>query len=465
MYYLLPFNFIVIDNQDVLINELGDLLVTPQGTAESLITHRLEERTDIYKSLVSNYFITERPIPSTFDVYAERLAEKKRFLDDKTSLHLFVITLRCNQHCSYCQASSIDGSNTHVTMTKHCMGKAVDLMFESPSGHLTMEFQGGEPSLEPDLLKYGIEYALQKNEVEKRRLTFVLCTNCIDISNDVISLCKQYDVLISTSLDGPEWLHNANRGKNDSYQKVKKGISMVRDILGHDKVSALMTTSELSLQYPREIIDEYVNLGFHDIFLRSLNPYGLAKDNKNWGEYTQKFISFYKEALDYIIELNKNGLFIRENFATIILRKILTPWNSGFVDLQSPAGIVNSVIAYNYDGNVYASDESRMLIEHGDSTFRLGNIDDDYDSLFFSRKTKHWAEVWNNETLAGCSSCPFKVYCGADPVRNHSTQSDMYGFRPTSLFCKKNSSIIHHLIRLIVTRRSEVIPIFMSWIR
>lgn len=465
MYYLLPFNFIVIENQDVLINELGDLLVTPQGTAESLITHRLEERTNIYKTLVSNYFISERPIPSTFDVYAERLAEKKRFLDDKTSLHLFVITLRCNQHCNYCQASSIDGSNTHVTMTKHCMEKAVDLMFESPSEHLTMEFQGGEPSLEPDLLKFGIEYALHKNEVEKRRLTFVLCTNCINISNEVMSLCKQYDVLISTSLDGPEWLHNANRGKNDSYQKVKKGISMVREILGQDKVSALMTTSELSLQYPREIIDEYVNLGFHDIFLRSLNPYGLAKDNKDWSEYTQKFISFYKEALDYIIELNKNGQFFRENFATIILRKILTPWNTGFVDLQSPAGIVNSVIAYNYDGNVYASDESRMLIEHGDSTFRLGNIDDDYDSLIFSWKTKQWAEVWNNETLAGCSSCPFKVYCGADPVRNHSTQADMYGFRPTSMFCKKNFSIIYHLIKLIVTRRSEVIPIFMSWIR
>ena len=465
MYYLLPFNFIDIDHHDVLINELGDLLITPHGTAEDVITHNLNEGTDLFKTLVSNYFISESPLPSTLDIYAERLAEKKRFLDDKTSLHLFVLTLRCNQRCCYCQASSLDSSCKNVTMTKHHLKKSVNLMFDSPSQHLTMEFQGGEPSLEPELLKLGIEYALQKNEDEKRKLTFVLCSNCINLTDEILDLCKQYNVLISTSLDGPEWLHNTNRGKNDSYLKVKKGISLARERLGHDKVSALMTTSELSLQYPKEIIDEYVNQGFNDIFLRSLNPYGLAKDNKNWRDYTNKFISFYIEALDYIISLNQRGIFIRENFATLILRKILTPWNSGFVDLQSPAGIVNSVIVYNYDGNVYASDESRMLIEHGDYTFCMGNIDDEYRNLIFSQKTKQWAMVWNNETLAGCSTCPFKTYCGADPVRNYSTQADIYGFRPTSFLCKKNYSIIKHLIKLLVTRRTEVMPIFMSWIR
>ncbi len=465
MYHLLPFNFTNIDNNDVLINELGDLLVTPAGTAKSIILHELEEDTDLYKTLVSNYFITKDPLPSTFAIYAERLAEKKRFLDDKTSLHLFVLTLRCNQRCSYCQASSLDSSCQNVTMTQHCLKRAVDLMFESPSNHLTMEFQGGEPSLEPKLLRIGIEYALKKNEEEKRDLTFVLCSNCIDITEEVLDICKQFDVLVSTSLDGPEWLHNNNRGKHNSYKKVINGISIVRNVLGQDRVSALMTTSVLSLKYPLEIVDEYVSQGFNDIFLRSLNPYGLAKNNDNWDDYIEQFISFYIKALDYIIDLNKRGIFIRENFTSIILRKILTPWNSGFVDLQSPAGIVNSVLVYNYDGKVYASDESRMLAEHGDLTFCLGSIDDDYDQLIFSLKTRKWADLWNNEVLAGCSSCPYKSYCGADPVRNYSTQGDMYGFRPTSLVCKKNYAIINHIIRLLVTRHSEVYPIFMSWIR
>jgi len=40
--------------------------------------------------------------------------------------------------------------------------------------------------------------------------------------------------------------------------------------------------------------------------------------------------------------------------------------------MQSPAGEAWSVLVYNYDGDVYASDESRMLAEMRDWTFRSG---------------------------------------------------------------------------------------------
>ena len=38
---------------------------------------------------------------------------------------------------------------------------------------------------------------------------------------------------------------------------------------------------------------------------------------------------------------------------------------------------------YNYDGDVYAADEGRMLAEMGDTSFRLGNVHaDSYADLF-----------------------------------------------------------------------------------
>jgi hypothetical protein len=37
-----------------------------------------------------------------------------------------------------------------------------------------------------------------------------------------------------------------------------------------------MTTTQLSLQHPKEIIDEYVRQSFHTIFLRPISPYGFA---------------------------------------------------------------------------------------------------------------------------------------------------------------------------------------------
>ena len=463
MYKLLPFCFTRIAGREVLVNEVGDMQIVPLGTVERIVERQLNEKSDLYKTLHANFFLTDSVVHPLFDIYVERLAEKKSFLDSHTALHIFVLTLRCNQNCVYCQASSQQESNCHVTMSRHTMEKSVELMFKSRSPQLTMEFQGGEPSLEYELLKYGIELAEKRNIEEHRQITYVLCTNSINLTEKVLELCKQYQVLISTSLDGPAFLHNRNRGKADSYNKVVAGIAKARDVLGFDRVSAFMTTSIEALDYPVEIVDEYVKLQFSNIFIRALNPYGLATHNEDWDDYTNRFIDFYKQALNHIIDLNKKDVFFREEYATIILKKMITSFNSGFVDLQSPAGIVNSVIVYNYDGYVYASDESRMLAEMGDYTFRMGSVDDDYGQLVYGKKVKNWAKVWANETLAGCSDCALKTYCGADPVRNHSTQGDIYGYRPGSLLCKKNKAIIEFIIELIITRGEEVLPIFKSW--
>ena len=462
-YYLLPFDFTDISGKEVLVNELGDMIISPKGTVQKIVDRSLP-KDDLYKSLVANFFISEQIIPPLAEIYAERLREKKRFLESWTGLHIFVLTLRCNQNCVYCQASSQNEDSNGCTMSRETMEKSVELMFRSPSDSITMEFQGGEPSLVPDLIEFGIELAEEKNKTAQKEIHYVLCTNSIHLTDRMLDICKKYGIVISTSLDGPAFLHNANRGKKDSYEKVVAGIEKGRQAVGNDKVSALMTTSVEGLNYPIEIVDEYVKLGVHSMFLRALNPYGLATHNDNWSEYTDRFIDFYKKAFEHILELNKKGTYFVEEFAAIVLRKMLTPYCTGFVDLQSPAGVINSVLIYNYDGGVYCSDESRMLAEFNDYTFRLGSVHDKYEDLVFGKKAKEIANVWANEALAGCSDCTLKQYCGADPVRNYSTQGDMYGNRATSLLCRKNKAIIEYLISLIIERHDEVMPIFRSWV-
>lgn len=462
-YYLLPFDFTEISGKEVLVNELGDMIISPKGTVQKMIERSLP-KDDLYKSLVSNFFISEQIIPPLIEVYAERLREKKRFIESWTGLHIFVMTLRCNQNCIYCQASSQSEDSHGCTMSKETMAKGVELMFRSPSDSITMEFQGGEPTLVPDVIEYGIQLAEEKNKTANKEIHYVLCTNSIHLTERMLQICNKHGVVISTSLDGPAFLHNANRGKKDSYEKVVAGIVKGREAVGFDKVSALMTTSVEGLNYPIEIVDEYVKLGFHSMFLRALNPYGLATHNDDWSDYTCRFIEFYKRAFEHILELNQQGTYFVEEFAAIILRKMLTPYCTGFVDLQSPAGVINSVLIYNYDGGVYCSDESRMLAEFNDYTFKLGSVNDRYEDLVFGKKAKEIANVWANEALAGCSDCALKQYCGADPVRNYSTQGDMYGNRATSLLCRKNKAIIEYLISLIIERRDVVMPIFRSWL-
>lgn len=463
-YFLLPFRFHIVRNRELLVNDLGDYLSLPRGSVQRIVDRQIRPDEELYKDLIASFFISERPLPRLLDSMAVRLATRKAFLDHFTALHIFVLTLRCNQNCIYCQASSKECHHEGYDMSEESLRQAIDLMFRSPSPSLTMEFQGGEPTLMPHLIRKGIKYAEEKNRTEQRRITYVICTNCVAPTDEILDLCKRYGAVISTSLDGPQFLHNRNRGKTDSYQKVVSGIAKVRQELGADRISALMTTSEYSLDYPREIIDAYRENGFHCIFIRALNPYGLAKENDDWTAYCDRFVAFYKQALEYILEINKSGETFIEEFATLILRKILTPFPIGFVDLQSPSGIVNGVAVYNYDGYVYASDESRMLAEYDDYTFRLGRVSDCYENLFYGRRVQEISRLWATEHIAGCADCAFQSICGADPVRNYSTQGDMYGFRPTSNFCRKHKAIIEYIFELLTERREEVLPIFKSWI-
>jgi His-Xaa-Ser system radical SAM maturase HxsB len=468
-YYLLPFKFHRLNNgREVLVNEVGDYLIVPSGTSAKIVNREIEKSNDLYPSLISNFIISEKKIPDLIDVLATRYRTKKSFLDNFTALHIFVVTLRCNHSCHYCQVSRVTEKKNEFDISIENLEAGIQHMFKTPSPSITMEFQGGEPLLAFDKVQYGVERALELNKAYNKELSFVICTNATVISEDILDFCKSNDILISTSLDGPENIHNPNRPKSGakSYELVIEGIEKMRNVLGHDRVSALMTTTLLSLEHPVEIINEYIHNGFSSIFLRPISPYGFALKNPQRNNYqAEKFLDFYKKGLDYILSLNKEGHFFVEDYTTVILKKILTSFPIGYVDLQSPAGMINNVIVFNYDGFVYATDESRMLAENGDFTFRLGHVQDSYSSLYYGDKAKRFSEHWANESLAGCSDCGYQSYCGADPVYHYADQGDLEGYRPNSAYCKKNMGIIDHIFELIDKEGETVLPIFYSWIQ
>jgi uncharacterized protein len=294
----------------------------------------------------------------------------------------------------------------------------------------------------------------------------VITTNLALINQEILEFCRDHDILISTSLDGPSDLHNANRPRpgNDSYERTIEGISRVRNVLGRDRVSALMTTTKRSLERVREIVDEYVVQGFKGIFLRPMSPYGFAVKTKSFKAYdVDEWLEFYFAGLDYILALNRSGFAFTEFYAATILAKMLTPFEPGFVDLRSPAGIGIAAIVYNYDGDVYASDESRMLAEMGDKTFRIGNVHRDrYEDILLSDALLDPIEESFAASAPMCSDCAFEPFCGADPVFHHATQGDFVGRKPLSAFCKRNMSIFRRLITL-MRSDDEVHRIFVRW--
>jgi His-Xaa-Ser system radical SAM maturase HxsB len=338
-------------------------------------------------------------------------------------------------------------------MTETLADRAVEFMFRSPSTSLKVEFQGGEPLLNLHLLKYIVSRVKERNKKEQRQIEFVACSNLESLSDEILDYCLDQDIYLSTSLDGPAPLHNLNRPNPqfDSHAKTAQGILRAIEALGPHKVSALMTTTRESLSQPKEIVDEYLRLGLRSIFVRKINPYGLAARTEALASYTvEEWFEFYKKALDYIIAINDQGVPFREEYASVVLRKLLTPYGTGFVDLQSPAGIGISVIVYNYDGGIYASDESRMLAEMGDDRFRLGDLmSNSFEDVMLSDVLLSALKETILEGVPQCADCALAPFCGADPVRHYRTHGDTIGYKPTSDFCRKNMKVMKYLISLL----------------
>ena len=467
-YRLLPFRFMRWTDGDVLLtNDVGEFLFVNAETFAAFVDGCLLGNATAYADLKGKHFLRDSSSTVPIELLATKYRTKKSFLEGFTSLHMFVVTLRCDHSCPYCQVSRVTTDRTRYDMSRETAERGITLMFRSPAPVLKVEFQGGESLLNFDLIRWIVERVSEKNVTENREIQFVIATNLTPLTDEILTVCAEHNICLSTSLDGPERLHNANRPRpgDDSHQIAIAHIDKARAVLGHDGVSALMTTTEASLKYPREIVDEYVARGFDSIFLRPISPYGFAvRSGAAFRYQADEFADFYNTALDHIIALNRQGTPIVEVYTQILLQKILTPFATGYVDLQSPAGAGIGAVVYNYDGDVYASDEARMLAEMGDTSFRLGNVHSDtYETIFGGSRLRAIVEGSCLETLPGCSECAFAPFCGADPVFNWATQGDPIGHRPTSGFCAKQMAIFARLFNLLRNGDDFTRELLVSW--
>lgn len=467
-YRLLPCTFTALnDHEYVATNQAGQYVILDRAALEDFVRHRLPYGSETYSTLKSGHFLLDEDSDVALDLLALKVRTKHERIANFTGLHIFVISLRCEHACPYCQVSRQSNDRTAFDMSRETADRALQMVFRSPSPAIKIEFQGGEPLLNFGLLQHIVGRAEELNAVHGRDLQFVIATNLAIITDEILEYCKDHGIFISTSLDGPADLHNRNRPRpgNDSYERTIAGIDKVRNALGRDKVSALMTTTQSSLNRAKDIIDEYARQGFNRIFLRPLSPYGFAIKTKSYQAYdVDRWLDFYFEGLDYILQLNRDGLYFAESYASILLSKMLTPFESGFVDLRSPAGIGIGAIVYNYDGDVYASDEGRMLAEMNDKTFRLGNVHaSTWEEMITSDALLNPLEESFAGSVPMCSECAFQPFCGSDPVFHHATQGDTVGHKPTSSFCKRNMAIIRRLIELL-RESDEIKRTLMRWI-
>ena len=451
---LLPFNFERTGTNEYLVsNMVGDFIRLTENEINRLVDLQLRPGDGLYERAYAAHLITGANQSSQRQLLALRHRSRMSFLRQVTPLHIFVVTLRCENSCPYCQVSRQSTDRSRFDMSDEVAERALDVAFESNSARIKIEFQGGEPLLNFPLIKKIVSAAKARAAAANKAVDFVIASNLALLSDEILGFCKSNEILLSTSLDGPADLHNKNRPRprGNSYELAVRGIRRAKEVLGPDRVGALMTTTQASLDRVDEIIDEYLRQGFDSIFLRPLSPFGFAIKTKQYHRYdVEKWLRFYERGLRRILELNRSGTQLRELYAALILTRMFTDRPTGYVDLRSPAGIGIGALVYNYDGSVFASDEGRMLAEVGDNTFRLGHVNEDnYKSLILSDRLIEAISSSLTQCAPECSTCVFESHCGADPVYHHATQGDALGIKPLSAFCARQKGIMTLLVDIL----------------
>ncbi|MGY3230309.1 His-Xaa-Ser system radical SAM maturase HxsB [Luteibacter sp. HA06] len=468
-YALLPFRFrrLPFDRSRVLVSNLaGDWMTCDHSELEQLIRGTLDPSHPIVADALGRFLVIGNADRSSLAPLISQMRTRKGYLASGPRLHIFVVSLRCHHTCTYCQVSRRPVGDSSFDMGGRAGAMAVERLFEWPSKDLTIEFQGGEPLLNFDRVRALTTAIVERNKTEGRRLRFVIASTLHDLTADQLAFMKEHDFALSTSLDGPDWLHNANRPRpeKDSHRRTVEGIDRGRRILGDDAVSALTTLTRKSLDHPVAIIDEYKKHGFHLISLRPLSPYGFAIKTKDRSGYPMAdFVRFYRTALDHLLTVNQGGFAMVETYGQLLLSQLMTPFSHGYVDLRSPTGAGLGAVVYDFDGRVYPSDEARMLAAMGDASFALGTVNDTVETWMASPAMARIMRAGVAETLPTCSDCAYVPLCGADPVDHYARQQDTIGHRPTSPFCTRQMGLFDLFVEQLETGSDAMKDMLEGW--
>ena len=119
----------------------------------------------------------------------------------------------CNLNCSYCFASQGKYHGGRAVMSFEVGRRALDFLIENSGSRVNLEvdFFGGEPLMNWDVVKELVAYARTQEEPHNKKFRFTLTTNGMLIDDDVIDFANREMHNVVLSLDGRKEIHDRLR--------------------------------------------------------------------------------------------------------------------------------------------------------------------------------------------------------------------------------------------------------------
>ena len=333
----------------------------------------------------------------------------------------FQVTEACNLACTYCYQINKTPAKMEFDVAKRFIDMLLDADEESNeyvnptnSPGIILEFIGGEPFMEIDLIDQITDYFLDQMILRQHkwatRYMISICSNGLLYFDPKVQAYLRkhlHHLSFSISIDGNKELHDSCRIQHDgsgSYDIAMAGVIHFKDVL-NCWMGSKMTLAPENIMHTFEAVKSIIESGYDEINLNCIYE-------KGWEpKHATILYEQLKMLADYILENDLSD----SHYIAMFEEDFFHPKDEN--DIQNWCGGTGAMIALDYKGLIYPC-LRYMPSSLGDNVepVVIGNV---YDGIMttkkeidcvhcmkkIDRRTQSTDECFNCPIAEGCSWC------------------------------------------------------------
>ena len=349
--------------------------------------------------------------PDVFAPMAGTLKERSGDVVKALCLH---VAHTCNLNCAYCFASQGKYHGDRALMSFEVGKRALDFLIEHSGTrrNLEVDFFGGEPLMNWEVVKQLVAYARTQEEAHHKRFRFTLTTNGMLIDDDVIDFCNREMSNVVLSLDGRKEIHDRLRvdyAGNGSYDRIVPKFQKLVKSRGGRNYYMRGTFTHANPDFTQDVL-HMADLGFTEL---SMEP--VVCDPSDPAALTPEDIEIVKQQYELLAEemLRRE----REGHPLTFYHYMIDLTGGPCIYKRiSGCGSGTEYMAVTPWGDLYPCHQFV-----GEEAYRLGNIWDGVTNTALREEFR----ACNAYARPECADCWAKLYCSGGCAANayHATGS------------------------------------------
>ena len=295
---------------DELVYDIIGLL--DEGKEEAFIHETLKgqyEETDIAAALKEIQELKDAEMLFTEDIYRDAI---EHFKERETVVKALCLHIAhdCNLACRYCFAEEGEYHGRRAMMSYEVGKQALDFLIANSGNrrNLEVDFFGGEPLMNWDVIKQLVEYGRSQEEKYNKKFRFTLTTNGVLLNDEIMEFANKEMANVVLSIDGRKEVHDFMRPFRKgagSYDLIVPKFQKFAQSRGEKSYYARGTFTRHNLDFSEDVL-HLADLGFDQI---SVEP--VVADEKEeyalqW-EDVPKICEEYDKLAKEMIKRRKEG--------------------------------------------------------------------------------------------------------------------------------------------------------------